>query len=113
MSKPLRRPSENDSGDPAYWMLARGLRDPSFRSSNTTTKVEVIGPTTITTTITIYKKGCYICEDPEFALMGLPLCQPCSKCVADGKGQGHVAADDSVCSECGHDQMDDQETSSC
>jgi len=38
--------------DPAYWLLERGRNDPSQRS-----------------TTTVYKSGCYICEDPEFALM--------------------------------------------
>jgi hypothetical protein len=71
--------------DPAYWMLEQGLADPSKRS-----------------TPTVHRDGCYICEDPEFALMGLPLCYPCSKCG------GHVAADDSVCDACGHDQQDDE-----
>jgi hypothetical protein len=35
-------------------------------------------------------------------LMGLPLCRPCSEC------KGHIAADDSVCDDCGHDDRDDQ-----
>lgn len=60
--------------DPAYWLLERGLKDPSKRS-----------------TTTVYNPSCYICQDPEFALMGLPLCYPCSICGA------HVPADDSVC----------------
>lgn len=72
MSIPLKK------DDPAYWMLEQGLKDPSKRS-----------------TTTVYKAGCYICEDPEFALMGLPLCYPCRDCGA------HVAADESVC-ENGH-----------
>lgn len=49
---------------------------------------------------TIYRQGCYICEDPEFAQMGLPLCKPCPRCG------GHVAADDSECDDCGLDTMD-------
>ena len=67
--------------DPAYWMLEDGLKDPSKR-----------------TVKTIHRNGCYICEDPEFALMGLPLCYPCKKCG------GHVAADDTICDDCGADQ---------
>lgn len=63
-------------GDPAYWML---LDD-------------------FTTTPAFHRKGCYICEDPEFAQMGLPLCYKCSACG------GHVPADDSVCDDCGHDE---------
>lgn len=77
MSAPLNK------SDPAYWMLEDGLKDPSKR-----------------TVATVYKSGCYICEDPEFSLMGLSLCYPCSKCG------GHVAADDSVCDVCGHDQSE-------
>lgn len=49
------------------------------------------------------RAGCYICEDPEFARMGLPLCRACPKCG------GHVAADDTVCDDCGHDSMEDAE----
>jgi hypothetical protein len=49
-----------------------------------------------TSTSNVYRDGCYICEDPEFAQMGLPLCRPCEKCG------GHVAADDCVCDDCGY-----------
>lgn len=57
-----------------------------------------------TTTPTVYRRGCYICEDPEFAQMGLPLCKPCPKCSeTNGEPAGHIAADDSVCDECGFD----------
>lgn len=55
----------------------------------------------IYSTPTIYKEGCYICEDPEFAQMGLPLCFECFKC------KGHVAADDCECDDCGQDQRED------
>jgi hypothetical protein len=71
--------------DPAFFLLERGLADPSQRS-----------------TTTVYRAGCYICEDPEFALMGLPLCRPCSFCK-----DGHVAADDCVCDGCGRDQREE------
>lgn len=71
--------------DPAYFLFEQGIADPSRRS-----------------TPTIYRRGCYICDDAEYALMGLPLCFACSKCA------GHVPADDSVCSDCGHDQEDDR-----
>lgn len=67
--------------DPAYFLLRRGLEDPSCRSSPT-----------------VYLETCYICRDPEFALMGLPLCYACSKCG------GHVPADDCTCDACGADQ---------
>lgn len=77
MSKPM------DKSDPAYWMLERGLKDPSKR-----------------TVTTVYDKDCYICRDPEFAMMGLPLCYPCPTC------DGHVPADDTVCTECGKDAQD-------
>lgn len=69
--------------DPAYWMLEEGLNDPSKRTSTT-----------------VYKEDCYICMDPEFSLMGLPLCYPCKKCG------GHVAADDTICDNCGLDQQE-------
>ena len=44
------------------------------------------------------RKGCYICEDPEFAEMGLPLCYKCMFC------EGHVPADSNACSDCGKEQ---------
>lgn len=62
-------------GDPAYWMLFDDF----------------------TTTPVIQRAGCYICDDPEYALMGLPLCYPCPACG------GHIAADDCVCDDCGRD----------
>ena len=64
------------SDDPAYHLLTDGF----------------------TSEPTVYKAGCYICEDPEFAQMGLPLCYSCAKCG------GHVPADDNVCSDCEHVQ---------
>lgn len=70
--------------DPAHWMLEQGLKDLSKRSKPT-----------------VFLKGCYICEDKEFALMGLPLCYPCKFCG------GHVAADDCVCHDCKKDQQDE------
>lgn len=77
MSEPLK------PTDPAYWMLEQGLRDPSKR-----------------TVVKVYLRSCYICRDPEFALMGLPLCKPCVICG------GHVAADDERCDGCGANQFD-------
>lgn len=44
---------------------------------------------------TIHRDGCYICEDDEFARMGLPLCKPCPVCT-----DGHIAADDVQCDRC-------------
>lgn len=72
--------------DPCYWMLEQGRKDPSKRS-----KPEV------------YQEGCFICEDEEFALMGLPLCYACESCG------GHVPADDTVCTDCGHDNCGEEE----
>lgn len=77
MSAPMK------PNDPAYWMLEQGREDPSKRSTKTA-----------------HSNDCYICRDPEFALMGLPLCYPCGKCG------GHVAADDCVCDECKCDQRE-------
>ncbi len=81
MSQPIIRPSKDtgilititQANDPAYSLL----RDE------------------VTTIPTVYRSGCYICEDPEFAQMGLPLCRKCEKC------EGHVAADDTKCDDCG------------
>lgn len=64
--------------DPAYWML----------------KDDFIS------TREVYREHCYICEDPEFAQMGLPLCNPCPYCISEGK-EGHVPADDECCDDCG------------
>ena len=50
---------------------------------------------------TVYRDGCYICEDPEFAQLGLPFCYPCRFCG------GHCQADDSVCDDCDKDQTPD------
>ena len=85
MSRPL------SPNDPAYFLLEQGRNDPSKRS-----KVEV------------YKQGCHICEDPEFALMGLPLCYPCAQSTVDGNVQcgGHIAADDTICDTCGTCQQE-------
>ena len=48
----------------------------------------------------VFNANCYICLDPEFAQMGLPLCKPCLVCG------GHVAADDVECDDCGADQQE-------
>lgn len=56
-----------------------------------------------TTTPTVYDKNCYICTDPEFAQMGMPLCFGCKKCGA------HIAADDGpVCEKCGYDHQEEE-----
>lgn len=51
----------------------------------------------MTSTPVFRREGCYICGDPEYALMGLPLCYPCPACG------GHVPADDCTCDDCGRD----------
>jgi len=65
--------------DPAYHLL---LKNPNIYS---------------TPNPSIYRDECYICVDPEFAQMGMPLCQPCVACG------GHVPADDTICTDCGED----------
>jgi len=47
---------------------------------------------------TVHSDNCYICNDPDYARYGLPLCRPCILCG------GHVAADDVRCDGCGADQ---------
>jgi hypothetical protein len=54
----------------------------------------------IFSTPVVHRTGCYICEDPEFAQMGLPLCRKCTVCG------GHIAADDAMCDDCGADDRD-------
>lgn len=83
MSKPLHYT------DPAYWMLQRGIDEYEGRRPNTGWITEK----------TIHKDGCFICEDYEFALMGMPLCKPCVVCGA------HTAADDDECDN-GHSQYE-------
>ena len=60
-------------GDPASWMLFDGVE----------------------TVPVVQRPGCYICEDPGYSRMGLPLCRKCLVC------DGHIAADDSRCDNCG------------
>lgn len=59
----------------------------------------------------VYDEHCYICRDPDYARMGMPLCYACPKCTLqnDGVPSGHVAADDTVCTVCGYDMYDDEE----
>lgn len=61
-------------GDPAYQLLV----NPNIYS-----------------TPKIFREGCYICEDPEFAQLGMPLCNPCCNCEG-----GHVPADQGECDDC-------------
>ena len=72
MSKPMKK------SDPAYWMLHDSVES----------------------TPVVHNPTCYICRDPEFAQMGLPLCFKCIVC------QAHVPADDLVCDN-GHVQPTD------
>ena len=65
--------------DPAFWMLLDGH----------------------TSTPVVYRAGCYICDDAEFAQMGMSLCRACPECIRAERGFGHVPADDGACDECG------------
>ena len=55
--------------------------------------------------------NCYICRDPDFARMGLPLCNKCDQCSKRGEPlrPGHIPADDSTCTICGTDYHDTPE----
>lgn len=86
MSEPLR------SNDPAAWMLTNGLQEQWLLDTGQITEDE----TKWISKTTVYNERCYICRDPEFALMGLPLCYPCPVCGA------HVPADDTTCDD-GHE----------
>jgi hypothetical protein len=54
-----------------------------------------------TTTPVVDDEDCYICQDPEFAQMGMPLCSFCPGCLRTGERFGHIPADDTVCTVCG------------
>lgn len=84
MSEPLR------ADDPAAFMLIKGLEEQAKIDSGEITESNWISKTTV------YNPNCYICKDPEFALMGMTLCYPCPECG------GHVPADDVTC-ENGHE----------
>ena|SRR6476661_2583112 len=76
----LRGSTQMKPGDPAYSLLTDG----------------------VTSTPKVYRDYCYICRDPEYAQMGLPLCQPCPECTADpNREDGHIPADDEECDDCG------------
>lgn len=53
----------------------------------------------------VHRDGCYICEDPDYRRMGLPLCRRCINCSTKDKF-GHIAADDTVCDDCGFDEQE-------
>lgn len=77
-------------GDPAYWMLEKGREEQAAG-------VEPDEGTWVTKQ-EVYREDCYICNDPEFALMGLPLCKKCPSCP-----DGHIPADDPICDDCEFD----------
>lgn len=79
-------------GDPAFWMLEKGKRLQQDGYAGDLFTPEWITPKAA------HRDGCYICEDPEFALMGLPLCYFCPSCKT-----GHIAADNTVCDDCGRE----------
>lgn len=83
MSKPLR------SDDPAAWMLTRGIQEEFAIALG----ADIPEDERWVTTSDVYNERCYICNDREFALMGLPLCYAC---VVEGCG-AHVPADDVTC----------------
>lgn len=113
VSGDLKLATQDD--DPAAWMLHDG------KTSKHAPGVQEVG----------LLHSCYVCADPEFAQMGLPLCRPCPECqrnqqdcqACGGTGglpdhtpctdclstgklglPGHIPADDSVCDCCGHEE---------
>lgn len=68
--------------DPCYWMLFDNF----------------------TTTPVVYGSDCYICNDPEFAQMGLPLCRMCPVCKGLTGNLGHIPADDAECTVCEYNE---------
>ena len=81
MSKPL------DPNDPSQWMLQRGRNE---QWAVATGQLDEADATWVTKS-EVYNPRCYICNDDEFALMGLPLCTACETCGA------HTPADDVEC----------------
>jgi hypothetical protein len=78
MSVPMR------PDDPAYWMLFDEFTSTPAKG--------------------VYDPFCYICRDPEFAQMGLPLCRKCPKCSKNPEVEdnGHIPADDDRCTVCSY-----------
>lgn len=54
MSQPLKK------NDPCYFLLEEGIKSEWKRSITT-----------------VYNENCYICNDREYSLMGLPIYYPC------------------------------------
>jgi hypothetical protein len=92
VSAPMR------SDDPAYWMLQRGQNEAWAVATGQMDESEM----TWTTKTSVYNDRCYICRDPEFAMMGLPLCYPCTYPVDGVECGAHTPADDITC-DAGHD----------
>lgn len=86
--QPLRLPAWRFSDDSGIPITVTQPDDPAY----------ALLQDAYTTSPTVYRKGCYICEDPEFAQMGLPLCRRCPSCG------GHIAADAVACDDCGFDE---------
>lgn len=86
---------------------ALGIENPDFSAPAHLTPMErALYNDPHTTSTTVYDDKCYICRDPDFARMGLPLCRECPECKRKSNGEvlGHVAADDTECTVCGHDE---------
>ena len=77
--------------DPAAWMLHDNFTSKHYPG------VQDVG----------LEHNCYICRDPEFAQMGLPLCRPCAACLREREIPGHIPADDGKCDVCGHVETPD------
>jgi hypothetical protein len=59
-----------------------------------------------TSSTNVYDANCYICRDPEFSEMGLPLCRECPDCKEHERGLGHVPADEDECTVCGFNERE-------
>jgi hypothetical protein len=93
---------------------AMGIKEPDMSGPTHLTLMErALYNDDYTSSTTVYDETCYICRDPDFARMGLPLCRACDECKKAGRGLGHVAADDVKCTVCGWDSyavyMEEQE----
>lgn len=87
-----------------------GITDPDFSSPVHLTPMErALYNDSYTSSTTVHDDKCYICNDPDFARMGLPLCRECPECKekSEGKVLGHIAADDSECTVCGYDEYEE------